>query len=298
LAHEGATGAVISDQLIVQLLLSGLGMGFIFALIAIGLTLIYGVMNVVNFAHGEFLMLAMYASYVAYATWGADPLVTLPFVAAAMFVFGLVIYYLLARQVMRGTLYAQIFATFGLMVFLQAGAQFVMGADYFAVRESLLSGVVVVGPYTLPMPQLAAVVGASLATGLLYLLVFRTAVGRSLRAAAQDAEAASTLGIDADRMYALAWGIGAACVGVAGSLLSNFYYVFPRVGAVFVLLAYVAVALGGFGSIHGALVAGLLIGLLQIAAGFFISSQLKFVPVYLLYLLVVLLRPRGLFGRA
>jgi branched-chain amino acid transport system permease protein len=298
LAHEGATGAVISDQLIVQLLLSGLGMGFIFALIAIGLTLIYGVMNVVNFAHGEFLMLAMYASYVAYATWGADPLVTLPFVAAAMFVFGLVIYYLLVRQVMRGTLYAQIFATFGLMVFLQAGAQFVMGADYFAVRESLLSGVVVVGPYTLPMPQLAAVVGASLATGLLYLLVFRTAVGRSLRAAAQDAEAASTLGIDADRMYALAWGIGAACVGVAGSLLSNFYYVFPRVGAVFVLLAYVAVALGGFGSIHGALVAGLLIGLLQIAAGFFISSQLKFVPVYLLYLLVVLLRPRGLFGRA
>jgi branched-chain amino acid transport system permease protein len=280
LAHEGATGAVISDQLIVQLLLSGLGMGFIFALIAIGLTLIYGVMNVVNFAHGEFLMLAMYASYVAYATWGADPLVTLPFVAAAMFVFGLVIYYLLVRQVMRGTLYAQIFATFGLMVFLQAGAQFVMGADYFAVRESLLSGVVVVGPYTLPMPQLAAVVGASLATGLLYLL------------------AASTLGIDADRMYALAWGIGAACVGVAGSLLSNFYYVFPRVGAVFVLLAYVAVALGGFGSIHGALVAGLLIGLLQIAAGFFISSQLKFVPVYLLYLLVVLLRPRGLFGRA
>jgi branched-chain amino acid transport system permease protein len=288
----------VSEQLVVQLLLSGLGMGFIFALIAIGLTLIYGVMNVVNFAHGEFLMLGMYASYLAFVTWGADPLATLPFVTGAMFVFGLAVYYLLVRRVMQGSMYAQIFATFGLMVFLQAGAQFLMGADYFAVRDSLLSGVVVVGGVTLPVPQLAAVVGASAATVLLYGLVFRTRLGRSLRAASQDRQAAATLGIDVDKMYALAWGIGAACVGVAGSLLSNFYYVFPRVGAVFVLLAYVAVALGGFGSIHGALVAGVLIGLLQVLAGFFISSQLKFVPVYLLYLAVVLVRPRGLFGRA
>lgn len=285
-------------ELLLQLLVSGLGMGFVFALIAIGLTLIYGMMDVVNFAHGEFLMIGMYASYLAYASWGADPLVTLPFVAAAMFVFGVLVYYLLIRKVLNGTIHAQIFATFGLMVFLQAGAQFLMGADYFAVRDSWLSGVMTVAGVVLPLPQVAAVVGASIATLLLYLLVFRTAVGRRLRAAAQDRQAASTLGIDADRMYALAWGIGSACVGVAASLLSNFYYVFPRVGAVFVLVAYVAVALGGFGSIHGALVAGLLIGLLQVISGFFVSSELKFVPVYLLYLVIVLLRPRGLFGRA
>ncbi len=272
-------------------------MGFIFALIAIGLTLIYGVMNVVNFAHGEFLMLSMYASYLAFATWGADPVVTLPFVAVMMFVFGLLVYYLLVRRVMQGSMNSQIFATFGLMVFMQAAAQFIMGADYFAVRSGLLSGVLEVGSFTLPAPQLAAVVGASTATGALYWLVFRTATGRSLRAASQDRQAASTLGINVDRMYALAWGIGAACVGIAGSLLSNFYPVFPRVGAMFVLIAYVAVALGGFGSIHGALVAGVIIGLLQVLAGFFISSQLKFVPVYLLYLIVVLVRPRGLFGR-
>ena len=288
----------MSAELVLQLILSGLGMGFIFALIAIGLTLIYGVMNVVNFAHGEFLMIAMYASYLVFATWGADPLVTLPLVTGAMFLVGIVVYYVLLRGVLQGSMSSQIFATFGLMVFLQALAQFLMGADYFAVRESLLSGVIEIGPVTLPVPQLAAVVGASLATVILYWLVFRTAVGRSLRAAAQDREAASTVGINVDRMYALAWGIGAACVGVAGSLLSNFYYVFPRVGAVFVLVAYVAVALGGFGSVHGALIAGILIGLLQVVAGFFISSQLKFVPVFLLYLLVVLLRPHGLFGRS
>lgn len=287
----------MSDQLIAQLVVSGLGMGFIFALIAIGLTLIYGVMEVVNFAHGEFLMIGMYASYLAYVTWGADPVVSLPFIALLMFVFGVVVYYLLIRRVLTGSMHAQIFATFGLMVFLQAAAQFFMGADYFAIQNSWLSGVITIGDVVLPMPQIAAVVGASLATLLLYALVFRTSFGRQLRAAAQDAQAASTLGINPSTMYALAWGIGSACVGVAASLLSNFYYVFPRVGAVFVLLAYVAVALGGFGSIHGALVAGLLIGLLQVAMGFFVSSELKFVPVYMLYLAVVLLRPRGLFGR-
>lgn len=287
----------MSEQLLLQLILSGLGMGFIFALVAIGLTLIYGVMDVVNFAHGEFLMIAMYASYLSYRTWGLDPLVTLPFIAVAMFIFGVFVYYVLIRRVMGAKMNAQVFASFGLMVFLQALAQFVMGADYFAIPNSLLSGVVNIGSVILPVPQLAAIVGSSIATALLYWLVFRTRTGRTLRAAAQDRQAAATLGINVDLMYALAWGIGAACVGVAGSLLSNFYSVFPRVGAIFVLLAYVVVALGGFGSIHGALVAGILIGLLQVFAGFFISSELKFVPVYLLYLLVVLVRPRGLFGR-
>ena len=183
------------------------------------------------------------------------------------------------------------------MVFLQAAAQLIFGADYFAVSGSWLAGVISVGDLTLLLPHLAAIVGASLATAFLYWFVFRTGPGRMLRAAAQDREAALTCGINVDRMYALAWGVGAACVGVAGSLLSNFYYVFPRVGAVFVLLAYVTVALGGFGSIHGALIAGVLIGVLQVFTGFFVSSQLKFVPVYLLYLAVVLVWPRGLAGR-
>jgi branched-chain amino acid transport system permease protein len=283
-------------ELLIQLLLSGLGMGFIFALIAIGLTLIYGVMNVVNFAHGEFLMLSMYASYWAYALLGADPLVSLPFVAGAMFLFGVGVYYALIRRTMKSSMHAQIFVTFGLMVFLQAAAQFFWGADYHAIQDSRLSGVLLVGGIALPVPQIASGVGALLATAGLYLLVFRTAVGRSLRAAAQDREAAQTVGIDVDRMNALAWGIGAACVGTAGSLLSTFYYVFPRVGSVFVLVAYVTVAMGGFGSIGGALVSGLLIGVLQVFSGFFLSSSLKFVPVFLLYLAIVLVRSRGLLG--
>jgi len=287
----------MTAELLIQLLVSGLGMGFIFALIAIGLALIYGVVGVVNFAHGEFLMVSMYATYLAFELGGLDPLVTLPFVAVAMFGFGVAVYYLLMRRVLGAALHAQIFATFGLMVFMQAAAQFIFGADYFSVDHSLLSGVLHIGGITLPMPQIAAAGGALLCTAGLYAFVFRTGPGRALRAVSQDRVAALTMGIDADRMNALAWGLASACVGVAGSLLSNFYYVFPRVGAVFVLVAYVTVALGGFGSISGALVAGIIIGVLQVLSGFFLTSTLKFVPVYLLYLAVVLLRPKGLLGR-
>jgi branched-chain amino acid transport system permease protein len=284
-------------ELLIQLLVSGLGMGFIFALIAIGLALIYGVVGVVNFAHGEFLMVSMYATYLGFEFGGLDPLVTLPFVAIAMFGFGVAVYYVLMRRVLGAAMHAQIFATFGLMVFMQALAQFVFGADYFSVDHSLLSGALHIGGITLPMPQIAAAIGALLCTAALYAFVFRTGPGRALRAVSQDRVAALTMGIDADRMNALAWGLASACVGVAGSLLSNFYYVFPRVGAVFVLVAYVTVALGGFGSITGALVAGILMGVLQVLSGFFLTSTLKFVPVYLLYLVVVLFRPKGLLGR-
>lgn len=284
-------------ELLVQLLVSGLGMGFIFALIAIGLALIYGVVGVVNFAHGEFLMVSMYASYLTFALAGLDPLVTLPFIAVAMFGFGVAVYYVLMRRVVGAALHAQIFVTFGLMVFMQAAAQFFFGADYYSIDHSLLSGALHIGGITLPMPQVAAGVGALLCTIGLYAFVFHTGPGRALRAVSQDRVAALTMGIDADRMNALAWGLASACVGVAGSLLSNFYYVFPRVGATFVLVAYVTVALGGFGSVSGALAAGIIIGVLQVLSGFFLESTLKFVPVYLLYLAIVLLRPKGLFGR-
>jgi branched-chain amino acid transport system permease protein len=287
----------MTATLAAQLLVSGLGMGCLFALIAIGLTLIYGVMGVVNFAHGEFLMISMYGTWLAYAFWGVDPVVSLPAIGALMFLFGIAVYYVLVRQVIGGTMHAQIFATFGLMVFLQAGAQFVFGADYHAVDKSWLGGVFRIGGVSLPTAQIAAGLGALAATLLLYALVFRTHLGRQLRAVSQDRTAALTLGIDADRMNAFAWGLGAACVGVAGALLASFYYVFPRVGAVFVLISYVAVALGGFGSIGGALAAGIVIGVLQVISGFFIASTLKFLPVYLLYLAVVLLRPTGLLGR-
>jgi branched-chain amino acid transport system permease protein len=131
----------------------------------------------------------------------------------------------------------------------------------------------------------------------LWLLLERTTLGRALRATAQDRDAAALLGIDTDRLYGIAWGVGTACVAVAGTLLSTHYYVFPRVGSVFALVAFATVALGGFGSVGGAFIAGIVIGLLEVTAGFFVSSVLKYVFVYAVYLLVVIVRPQGLLGR-
>jgi branched-chain amino acid transport system permease protein len=191
---------------------------------------------------------------------------------------------------------AQIFATFGLMIFLRHAALLAFGSDYRAIGESFVSGRIQIGNIFIPTPQLVASIGSVITTGLIYWFIHRTELGMALMATAEDAEAASLMGIDSDRMYALAWGLGAACVGVAGALLSTFYYIFPEVGALFGLLAYVIVALGGFGSIAGAFLAGIIIGVVEVMFGFLVAPAFKYVSVYVIYLVVVIVRPQGLLG--
>ena len=282
---------------VAQALVSGLLIGFVFALIAAGLTLIFGVMEIVNFAHGEFLMLSMYLSYFLHAGLGWDPIAALPVNAAALFALGVLVYYALIRRVLRAPMLAQIFATFGLGVFLQNAAQFLWRPDFRTLGDSWVTGRLAVAGVYVSGPQLAAAAGAVLTTGALWWLLSRTEVGRALLATAEDRHAASLMGINPDRMFALAWGLGAACVGVAGALLSTFYYVFPQVGSVFALIAFVAVALGGFGSVVGAFAGGVLIGVVESLAGVFVAPAVKNVFVFAIYLVVVLLRPRGLFGK-
>ena len=286
-----------SADVILQAVLSGLLLGAVYGLIAAGLTLIFGLMEIVNFAHGELLMLAMYTAFWLYALYGVDPLLSLPLAALLLFALGVAIYYGIIRGVLRGPALAQIFATFGLAVLLRGLAQFFWTPDFRIVQAPLVAGRLNVFGTFLGLPQVVASVGALLAFGALYLFLNRTETGQALLATAQDRQAAAVMGIDPDRMFALGWGLGAACVGVAGVLLANFYYVFPDVGAVFGLLAYVTVALGGFGSVGGALAAGILVGLVEHLAGLLISPSLKYVAVFGLYLVVVLLRPRGLFGK-
>ncbi len=284
-------------DVLAQTVMSGLLLGAVYALIAAGLTLIFGLMELVNFAHGELLMLAMFATFWCYALWAVDPLVSLPGVAVLMFGVGLLVYYGVVRRVLRGPMLAQIFATFGLAVLLRGVAQFLWTPDFRLVQSPAAAGRLSVLGLFLGVPQLIACLGALVAFGLLYLFLTRSETGQAILATAQDRQAAALMGIDTDAMFALGWGIGAACVGVAGALLANFYYVFPDVGAVFGLLAYVAVALGGFGSIPGALVAGLIIGVVEHLAGLLISPSLKYIAVFAVYLGVVLARPRGLFGK-
>jgi branched-chain amino acid transport system permease protein len=192
---------------------------------------------------------------------------------------------------------AQIFATFGLAIFLRSAAQALWGVDFHLVKNPLVGGRVSLGGLFIGLPQLASSVGALAAFGLLNWFIGRTETGLALQATAQDRQAASLMGIDTQRMFALGWGIGSACVGVAGALLTVFFYVFPDVGSSFALLAYVTVALGGFGNVPGTLVAGVVVGLVEVLGGLLIAPALKYAVVFALYLAVVLWRPQGLFGR-
>jgi branched-chain amino acid transport system permease protein len=272
-------------------------MGFVYALIAAGLSLIFGLMEIVNFAHGEFLMVAMFATFWAWALWRLDPLLSLPLTVAALFLLGVATYYGIIRWILGGPMLAQVFATFGLAVFLRSAAQALWGVDFRLVKEPWVQGRVSVGGLFIGLPQLVASAGALAAFAFLYWFIRRTETGLALRATAQDRQAASLMGIDTERMFALGWGIGAACVGVAGALLSIFFYIFPEVGATFSLIAYVAVALGGFGNVPATLAGGVIVGLVEVLGGLLIAPALKYVAVFVLYLVVVLWRPQGLLGR-
>ncbi len=287
----------MTAEVLLQGIVSGLLMGFVYALIAAGLSLIFGLMEIVNFAHGEFLMLAMFSTYWAWALWRLDPVVSLPLTAAALFLLGFATYHGLIRWVLGAPMLAQIFATFGLAIFLRSAAQAIWGVDFHLVKDPLVQGRISLGGLFIGLPQMVASVGALLAFVFLNWFISRTETGLALQATAQDRQAASLMGIDTERMFALGWGIGAACVGVAGALLTIFFYVFPDVGATFALLAYVTVALGGFGNVPGTLVAGVVVGLIEVLGGLLIAPALKYVAVFVLYLLIVLWRPQGLFGR-
>jgi len=254
-------------------------------------------MELVNFAHGEFLMVAMYVAFFAWSLGGLDPVVALPLTAAVLAALGWAVYHGLVRWVLSGPMLAQIFVTFGLAVFLRSGAQFVWGVDFRTVRDPLLGGRLAIGPVFIGLPQVAASVLALAAFAALYLFLSRSETGLALQATAQDRQAASLMGIDTQRMFALGWAIGSACVGVAGGLLAMYFYIFPEVGSTFALIAYVTVALGGFGNVPATLVAGVAVGLVEILGGLLVAPSLKYAIVFLLYLGVVLWRPQGLFGR-
>ncbi len=283
-----------------QVIASGLLIGLIYALIAAGLSLIFGLMDVVNFAHGEFLMTAMYTAFGLYLAFNIDPVFGAPIVAAAMFAFGVLVYQGVVRRALAAHVNAgmvQIFATFGLAITMRGLAQMIWTPEYRSVRGSLFADQTLdIAGVFLPVSQLAAG-GVCLVAFLgLYMMIKHTDFGRALEATREDSGAVALVGIDRHKIFALGWGIGAATVGVAGAMLASFYYIHPGVGATFALIAYVTVATGGFGSLAGALAAGLLVGLVESISAILIEPSLKQLGIFALYLVTVLLRPRGLFG--
>ena len=287
----------MTSEIIIQTLASGLLIGLIYALIAIGLTLIFGVMDIVNFSHGEFLMLGMYSSFWLYAIYHLDPIYTLPLTAVLLFGVGAIVYRVVIKKIIDAPMLAQIFTTFGLMILFRGLAQFLWKPDFRTVGNSVVSGTVSLSGIQIGLPQLTAGVGAILVTLGIYLFLTKTRTGAALEATAADKEAARLMGIDSQRMFTLAWGVGAACAGVAGGLLSTFFPIFPEIGANFILTAFVVVNLGGFGSVVGALLAGILVGVIEVMGGFFLGPQYKMGIVLCLFLAVLMFRPQGLMGK-
>lgn len=288
----------MSSEILLQTLLSGVLIGLIYALVAVGLTMIYGVMDIVNFAHGEFLMFGMYSSFWLFALFALDPLLTLPLSVLMLFALGVAVYQIVIKRITNAPMLSQIFSTFGLMILFRGIAQFLWKPDFRTVENSLASGNFTFGGLYFGIPHVVAGLGAVLATGIVWWFINRTRLGAALEATAQDKEAAQLMGIPSNRMFALAWGIGAACAGVAGVLLSTFFPIFPEVGANFILIAFVVVALGGFGSVTGAFWAGIIVGIVEVLGGFLIGPEYKLAIVLGLFLLVMLVRPQGLMGRA
>jgi len=290
----------MSAETIVQILVSGLLMGLLYALIAAGLSLIFGLMDIVNFAHGEFMMMAMYATFGLVVLFSLDPLLVSPLVVALMFGVGAFCYRFIISHAMRAKTNAgmvQVFATFGLAIVIRGLAQFIFTPDYRSIPKSWLAGKTFdIGGIFMPAPQLAGALVSILAFVGLWLLMKKTDFGKALEATREDAGAVGLVGIDRNRIFALGWGLGAALVGLAGSVLAIFYYIHPDVGGTFALIAYVTVALGGFGSVFGALAAGVLVGLVEAVSATALPPSMKAVGIYAVYLLVVFLRPRGLFG--
>ena len=276
--------------------LNGLTTGAVYALIALGLTLIYGVLHIINFAHGAALMVALYAVYWLHTGAGIDPYAALPIVVPAMFVLG----YALQRGIINRASHGRdeniLLVTLGLAIVLENLALVVFKSDTRSITTAYTLSTVAIGPAMISLTKLLAFGGALLASALLMWVVARTDLGRAIRAVAKEKQGARLVGIDVDHVYAMSFGIGLACLGAAACFLLPAYYVNPQVGSGFVLVAFTIVVLGGMGSFGGALLGGLLIGVVESLGGLFLGESLGQIGIFAIFIGVLLFRPQGLFG--
>jgi branched-chain amino acid transport system permease protein len=279
-----------------QVIVGGLLLGAVYALFSSGLTLIWGMMNVVNFAHGDFVMLGMYIAYLAVVALHAGPLGFTVAAALALAMLGGVVYYLLIRAAMRGPMIAQILSTFGLALLVRYTVFWFFSATFLTLPGAPLSGSLRMGGILIGVPQLVAGTLAMALTIGMHLLLTRTTLGSQILAVSEDRQAAMLMGIRPDRMQALAWALASASAGIAGALIATFYYLTPTVGESLVLIAFVVVCFGGFGSVPGAMLAGLIIGLIQAVSAYYIGAVYKDVVVFALFVAILWVRPQGLLG--
>jgi branched-chain amino acid transport system permease protein len=276
--------------------INGLLIGGIYTLVASGLTLIYGVLHIINFAHGSLLMLAMFGVYFLLTKLGVDPYLSLLVMVPAMFALGYVLYRGLIGRLAQGKDENILLITLGLSILIENLALMFFKGDTRTISVSYSDRMVELGPLLLSFPKIVSFVAAMVLCALLGLFIQRTDTGKAIRAVAKERMGARLVGIDVDRVFAISYGIGLATLGAAACLLMPIFYVSPTTGHVFVIVAFTVVVLGGMGSFFGAVVGGLIVGLTESFGGLFLGESLGQIGISLIFILILLFRPQGLFG--
>ncbi len=281
----------------IQSIITGLMMGAIYALITLGISIVFGVLNVVNFAHGDFVMFSMYLSYMIGTAliWDAieTPLITIP----VLFIFGFIVYYLIIDRTLRQMYVVQLAVTVGLQIFMRSMALIIWKAQPRALQYSIVQGNIQIGPFTILTSRLvAAIISLIFIAGFAWFLN-KTWAGSAMRAASDDLDVASLVGINYRRTYALTFAIASALTAVAGGLLMSFQQTDPVGGIRFGFLSWCVLALAGLGSIPGLIISGMIVGVAETLAITFFDPRSRLLVIYAIFILVLWFKPRGLFGR-
>ncbi|GLQ38457.1 branched-chain amino acid ABC transporter permease [Rhizobium albus] len=287
---------MVDPVILIPSLINGLTTGALYALVALGLTLIYGVLHIINFAHGALLMLALFGVFFLNQIFGIDPYWALLIVPPAMFVIG----YGLQRGIIGKASHGRdeniLLVTLGLSIIIENMSLYFFRSDTRTVDTPYSFEVVEFAGAFLPLPKVIAFFGALITAGLLWAFMSKTDLGRAIRALAKERKGARLVGINVDHVFAMSFGIGIGCLGVAACLLMPSYYVNPQVGYGFVLIAFTTVVLGGMGSFVGAMIGGLIIGVVEAMGGLFLGDSLGQFGIFAIFILILLFRPTGLLG--
>ncbi|HKS85909.1 MAG TPA: branched-chain amino acid ABC transporter permease [Pseudolabrys sp.] len=283
-------------EILAQAVINGLLIGGIYALVSIGVTLVFGVVKIVNFAQGEFVMIGMYISFFLATQFGVDPILSLFVSMPVLFIIGVAIQHFLIRRVLGQNDMPQIFLTFAMSLLILNVALMLLTANYRTVHTSYSDEALHFGPLYVPVAKLIAFVLAMVLSGALWVFLHTTDLGKAMRAAAQNPEVAMLMGINPNRVFCVAFGVALALAGAAGSLLMPFYPAYPMVGQVFVLMAFVAVVLGTLGNVIGALIASLMMGVAESLGIQFVGADSGLIVVFAMLLLTLAIRPSGLAG--
>lgn len=282
-------------SLVPQALVTALIFGMIYALVAAGLALIWGVADIVNFAHGEYLLIAMYVTLFTSNNFGVDPMFLIPLNGVLLFVLGYATYRIVISKVIEAPMLAQIFATFALLLIIRYGALFIAGPYTVNVEEFMFEGHTTVAGIVVSYPELITAIVSAISLLALFAFLKRTKTGKAIRATSQDWEVAQVMGIDTDRVLAITWGIGLAAVGVAGTLLATFQPIHPELTPTnWTLIAFASVALGGFGSVIGAVAGGVVIAVVEHVGAVLLNPSFKELYVFLVFIGVLVFKPEGI----